>query len=110
MLTHKIAIYVPSTVKGNQPAPAVLVAKLVKASKVKLASLFGGFTAFVGQGGWHSPEHGLIEENVTIVQSFTDEAGLVHVHEVKELAKQIAKEMQQEVVSVEVDGALHFIS
>jgi hypothetical protein len=109
MLNHKVAIYVPSTVKGNQPAPADLIAKWVRQSKIKLANLFGGFTAYVGQGGWYSAEFGLIEENVTIVQAYTDEEGLTKVPQVRELAQAIASEMEQEVVSVEVDGQLNFI-
>lgn len=110
MLDHKIAVYVPSTIRGNQPAPADLIAKWERQAKITLASLFGGFTAYHGQGGWFSPEHGLIEENVTIVQAFTDADGLAKVGKVKELAQQIAKEMEQEVVSVEVDGQLNFIA
>jgi hypothetical protein len=110
ILDHRIAIYVPSTIKGNQPAPAELVAKWVRASKIKLASLFGGFTAYAGQGGWFSTELGLIEENVTIVQAFTDADGLAKVAQVRELAQAIATEMEQEVVSVEVDGQLNFIA
>lgn len=110
MLNHKIAVYIPSTVKGNQPAPANLIQKWERQAKIKLASLFGGFTAYHGQGGWFSEEHGLIEENVTIVQAFTDEQGLAKVGQVKELAQEIAREMEQEVVSVEVDGQLNFIA
>lgn len=110
MLNHKIAVYIPSTVKGNQPAPADLIAKWERQAKIKLASLFGGFTAYHGQGGWFSDEHGLIEENVTIVQAFTDETGLAKVEQVRELAQEIAKAMEQEVVSVEVDGQLNFIA
>jgi hypothetical protein len=110
MLNHKIAVYIPSTVKGNQPAPADLIQKWERQAKITLASLFGGFTAYHGQGGWFSPEHGLIEENVTIVQAFTDEAGLANVGKVRELAQEIASAMEQEVVSVEVDGQLNFIA
>lgn len=110
MLSHKIAIYIPSTINGNQPASADLIAKWVRTSKIKLANLFGGFTAYNSQGGYYSTEHGLIEEKVTIVQSFTDEEGLTKLDKVKELAVEIANEMNQEVVSVEVDGTLSFVS
>lgn len=110
MLKHKVAIYVPSTVEGSKPAPAELVAKWVKASKVKLANLFGGFTAYNGHGGYFSTVHGLIEENVVIVQAHTDEEGLTKVPEVRALALEIAKDMQQEAVSVEVDGVLSFVN
>ena len=109
-LDHRIAIYVPSTIKGNQPATPEMVAKWVRASKIKLASLFGGFTAYAGQGGWFSAELGLIEENVTIVQAFTDQEGLAKVQYVRELAQAIATDMEQEVVSVEVDGTLNFVA
>jgi hypothetical protein len=110
MLNKKVAIYIPSTVNGAEPAPVELIAKWTKASKVLLAKLFGGFTASIGQGGWYSDVHGLIEENVTIVTAFTDENGLVKVPELRELAEQIAADMRQEAVSVEVDGVLEFIS
>lgn len=109
MLNHKIAVYVPSTINGNTPAPQTLIDQWVRASKIKLANLFGGFTAYHGEGGWYSPEHGLIEESVTIVQAYTDEEGLSKVPQVRELAKEIAQAMSQEVVSVEVNGELHFI-
>jgi hypothetical protein len=110
MLSHKIAIYIPSTVNGNQPAPVDMIERWVRASKIKLANLFGGFTTYNGQGGWFSPEHGLIEENVIIVQAFTDEEGLTKLDKVNELAKEIASDMGQEMVSVEVDGTLNFVT
>lgn len=110
MLNVKVAVYVPSTVKGNQPAPPALIAKWVRESKVRLANLFGGFTSYHAEGGWYSPEHGLIEESVTVVQAYTDTEGLTKVPQVRELAKEIASEMEQEAVSVEVNGELHFVS
>jgi len=50
MLNVKIAVYVPSTVKGNQPAPSALIAKWVRESKIRLANLFGGFTSYHAEG------------------------------------------------------------
>lgn len=110
MLTHKIAIYVPSTVNGNNPAPADQIDKWVRASKIKLANLFGGFTSYVAQGGWFSAEHGLVEESIIVVLAYTDDEGLTKLDKVNELAKEIANDMGQEAVSVEVDGTLNFIS
>jgi hypothetical protein len=108
MLSHKVAVYIPST-QGNVPAPAELVNKMIEQAKRLLSGLFGGFTAYKAQGGWVSPTQGLVEEDVTIVQAFTDKAGLSHVPAVKALASQIANDMGQEAVSVEVDNTLHFI-
>lgn len=110
MLTHKVAIYVPSTVKGNKPAPAALIKKWLGKVKRALAQHFGGFTAYKAQGGWVSAGGALIEENVVIVQAFTDEAGLSNVPAIKALAAELAADMEQEAVSVEVDGTLHFVS
>ena len=110
MLNHRIAVIVPSTVKGNEPAPAALVAKWVKAAKVKLGTLFGGFTATKGEGGWVSPTHGLIEESVTVVAAFTDEEGLSKAQDVREFALALAVAMEQEAVSVQIDNTLEFIS
>lgn len=109
MLNHKVAVYVPSTVNGNQPAPSETIDKWVRAAKIALASLFGGITSYRAEGGWISPEHGLIEESVTIVQAFTNEDGLVHVAKLRQLAKDIAIDMGQEAVSLEINGTLNFI-
>lgn len=110
MMTHKISLYIPSTVDGNKPASRAMVQKWVSAAKNTFATLFGGFTAIPVQGGYISPEKGLIEENITIVYAFTDADGLKHKALVKALAKRIAKAMKQESVSVEVDNAIEFIA
>ncbi len=109
-LEHRIAVIVPSTVNGNEAAPNEVVAKWSKAAKVKFARLFGGFTAHKAVGGWVSAEHGLIEEPVTVVASFTDDDGLIFLDDVKEFAARMADEMGQEAVSVEVDHQLEFVS
>jgi hypothetical protein len=108
MLNHKIAVYVPSTINGNLPSND-LAEKWLKITKIRMANLFGGFTTFQTQGGYMSAEHGLIEEQITIVQSFTDDEGLTKLPKVNELAMEIMHDMGQEVVSVEVDGTLNFI-
>jgi hypothetical protein len=106
---HKIAVVIPSTVNVNEAASSEEVAKWIKAAKLKLAGLFGGFTSYSAVGGWVSPVHGLVEEPVTIVSSFTDETGLKRLPEVKAFAAELAAEMGQEAVGVEVDDALHFV-
>ena len=109
-LPHRIAVIVPSTINASESAPNETVAKWIKAAKVKFARLFGGFTAHNAVGGWVSQEHGLIEETVTVVASFTDEDGLEYLASVKEFAARMAEAMGQEVVSVEVDHQMEFVS
>lgn len=107
-MNHKIAVIIPSTVNVNQTASTEIVTKWVKSAKEQFAELFGGFTSHSAVGGWMSAQ-GLVEEAVTVVASFTDDAGLKRLGEVKVFAARMAKDMSQEVVSLEVDNHLHFI-
>jgi hypothetical protein len=109
MLNHRISIFIPSTVNGNEPAPADLIARWVKSAKLKFAELFGGFTAHRAVGGWVSPVHGLVEEPVTVVTSFTDDDGLDRLGEVEEFAATVAEALGQEAVTLEIDNSLQFI-
>ena len=109
-LQHRIAVIVPSTVSVCQSASKEVISKWINAAKVKFARLFGGFTAHDATGGWVSADHGLIEENVTIITSFTDDDGLEFIETVKEFAAQMAEALGQEAVAVEVDHELEFVS
>jgi len=109
MNNHKIGIVIPSTVNVNEAAPTEIVSKWVKCAKKQFAELFGGFTSHNAVGGWLSPEHGLIEENVTVVSSFTDDRGLNRLNEVKLFAAKMGRALSQEAVAVEVDHSLHFV-
>lgn len=84
MLNHRVAIFIPSTINGNEPAPAELIARWVNSAKLKFAELFGGFNAHRAVGGWVSPVHGLIEEPVTVITAYTDDDGLDRLGEVEE--------------------------
>lgn len=101
MLTHKVALYVPTKI-GQTAAPAAHE-KWARKAKVMLSELFGGYTAFSAVGGWVGNE-GLVEEDVLIVQSFTD--GLDELPRVEAFARKMRAEMSQEAVSLEVDGTL----
>jgi len=109
MLNHRISVFIPSTVNGHEPAPADLIARWVKSAKTKFAELFGGFTAHRAVGGWMSPVHGLIEEQVTVVTAFTDDDGVDRLGEVEEFAAAVAEALGQEAVTIEIDNSLQFI-
>lgn len=109
MLTHKIAIYVPSTVNGNQPASQTIIDHWVRKAKTLLSELFGGFTMIPAKGGYYSTTLGLVEEDVTIVQAYADSASLEHLDKVERFAGELAEGMTQEAVSLEIDGTMQFI-
>jgi len=106
---HKIGVIIPTTLNGHESASPETIAEWVKAAKVKLANLFGGFTASSAVGGWLSPIYGLVEEPVTIVSSFTDESGLKRLPEVKAFAAKMAEALEQEAVAIELDSSLEFV-
>jgi hypothetical protein len=108
-MNHKIAVIIPSTTNAHEAAPTEIVNKWVKCAKKQFAQLFGGFTSHNAVGGWLSPEHGLIEENVTVVSSFTDDRGLNRLGEVKAFASKMGRALSQEAVAVEVDHSLQFV-
>lgn len=110
MMGHRVAIYIPSTTGVNKPAPEAQIEGWTKGAKHLFATLFGGYTAHHGRGGWVSPEHGLVDEPVTVIHSFTDRLHPEAEQRVRRLAALIAKDMGQESVSVEMNGGLHFIN
>ena len=109
MLNHRVAIFIPSTTNGNEPAPAALIARWVKSAKLKFAELFGGFTAYRAVGGWVSPIHGLIEEPVTVVTAFTHDDGLDRIGEVEEFAAAVAEAAWPGGRDLEIDNSLQFV-
>ena len=108
-MNHKIGIVIPSTINVNEVASPETVGKWVRCAKVQFAELFGGFTSHNAVGGWMSA-HGLVEEPVTVVASFTDANGLKRLGDVKAFASKMAKALSQESVAVEVDSSLQFIT
>lgn len=110
MNNHKISVLIPSTVNINEIASAETISKWIKSAKVRFAELFGGFTSHNAIGGWLSPIHGLVEEPVTVVASFTDELGLSRLGEVRAFASRLAEALAQEAVAIEVDHSLEFVT
>ena len=109
MNNHKIAVIIPSTTNANQSAATEIISQWIRSAKVKFAELFGGFTSHNAVGGWMSVEHGLVEEPVTVVASFTDDHGLSRLNEVKAFAAKMGRALSQEAVAVEVDHRLELV-
>lgn len=109
MLNKIVRLYVPGTVgnKRNRDAQEEWVDRVLN----KFADLFGGATSMEAKGAWKNGSGILVVEPIVLVYSFTDEEGLAkHRRGVEQFARLIAAEMQQECVSVEIDGELHFIN
>ena len=106
-LRARVAVYVPATQGVSAAADnSAQVARVAEA----LSGWFGGATATPAVGYWKSAEAGLVAERTTIVYAFAAEADLsAHIDDVVELCMAIKTEMEQEAVSLEVNGDLYLI-
>lgn len=106
-LPQRVALYVPGT---QGPATATDNAAQVERVAREFCEMFGGATAQQSTGYWLSDAAGLVREAVTIVYAAcTADQLREHLPDVLQLAQQIKAEMQQEAVSVELNGALYII-
>lgn len=106
-LSAKVAIYVPGTCGVDTAADTSFMVDRVAAA---LSAMFGGATAQAANGFWCSNVAGLVKENTTIVYAFCTTADLEqHVGDIVTIAQEIKHELQQESVSIELDGALYIV-
>ena len=76
----------------------------------QLSLLFGGATSFECVGGWIANNGDIITEKVNIVYSFCDKKSLQNnLSKVINICQQIKKDMQQEAVTLEINGKATFI-
>ncbi len=106
-LDCKVSIYVPSTVNVNEQTDN---SAQVKRTITELAQMFGGATASKAVGGWVCGSGETVLEEVTIVYSFCSSAQLQeNFTKVYAIAERIKNEMQQEAVTLEVNGQVKFV-
>lgn len=106
-LPQRVALYVPGT---QGPDTATDNAAQVERIAAEFSRWFGGATAQESTGFWMSDTAGLVREAVTIVYAnCTADQLRDNLPDVLTLAQQIKAEMQQEAVSVEINGTLYII-
>jgi hypothetical protein len=107
MLNQKVTLYVPSTVGSVRDY--YIQEEWVEKSLARFSEWFGGATAQDAQGAWISDTKGLVREKIVLVYSFCDAETLNKMEVfVRVFAQEIATAMQQECVSLELTGCLHF--
>lgn len=108
-LPAEVAIFVPGTLGPDAENPKLAAAMETRIASA-MAELFGGCTVTDGRGWWISETCGPVAEAVRIVSSNTTEAELVrNADKIMELAAAVKTEMQQEAVSVRINGALYLV-
>ena len=94
----------------------------IKAYGSRIADIAGGFTATQATGGWKDNQGKLIVESVTvfgiaIADTPDDEGDVTHngypassrIADLRDLAKQIARDLSQTSVYLEIDGIAEFV-
>lgn len=108
-LSHRIAVYVPSTTQVELELTADEHEHWVRTSLRTLSALFGGATALSAHGGWVTDQGNLVVETVTVVYSFAGDFSVSQLQAVRQLAAAIRETLGQEAVAVEIDGELFFV-
>lgn len=108
-LPHRVSIYVPGTV-GVAEQNSEAAREMVERVAGQLSTWFGGATSTAASGFWVSEQVGLVREAVTVVYANTTEEELEQRgQDVLALALDVKRVMEQEAVSVEIDGALYLV-
>lgn len=108
-LSHKVKIYVPSTIYVNGAASVEQIAATVLDVQSKLAVWFGGSTAYSAIGAWQSENVGTVLEEVTIVESFASNLSEENIDNLISLAEEIKRSMLQESVAIEINNVLYLV-
>ena len=105
---HINGVIIPGTRHKIQPADNSFY---IKQGKYLFASLLGGFTAFRDiQGGWILEDIGLVEEPGYLIFSWTTQAEMqVSQRIIEQFASYLKKELEQETISIIINGQLKFI-
>lgn len=107
-LNHCFKIYVPGTVDVDTKVDNTCT---VEKTLQFLSGLFGGATSYNARGAWVSQSAGLVLENVCICVGFCSLAQKFKFRRaVVAYCRDLCKIMQQEAISLEIDGRLFFIS
>ena len=107
-LDQEISIYIPSTQKTGEVVQGR--ESIITNTQALLSSLFGGFTSTTAQGGWNLENGDLQRESVEVVSASASRLTDNDIDNVVDYAVTLCRELNQEAVSVKVNGKLHFIT
>jgi len=105
-LSCKINAFVPATIHDKEIDNTEYVDRIATI----FSKCFGGATATQALGCWLSAHVGLIKEKTTIVFSYcTTEQLEENIEIVIDALEALKKELEQEVIAVEINGEMYFL-
>lgn len=106
-MKSKITVYVPATVEINKEIDN---SEYVERVARLLSDCFGGATASPVSGYWVTSGGDLVKEHTTMVFAYCATADAEkYVDDVVALCMELKREMQQEAIALEYNGAMYFI-
>lgn len=108
-LAESVTIYIPSTINVNEKADFFIMQSMKEYVKTAMAETFGGFTMNEAVGGYKAENGKIVEETVYLVRSNTSEVTEADVKRAVAIAKTVKRAMNQECVSLEINGELYFV-
>lgn len=106
-LSSHVRIFVPSTININE---GIDNANFVKEVQISLVKCFGGATIYNAFGAWQSLNTGIVNEKITIIESYTTTDKLNEkIDSVIDLCEKLKNDMKQESIALEINGELYFI-
>ena len=107
VLSSHVRIYVPSTVDVDTVSDT---SEQLEDTKRVMAHWFGGATAYRALGSWLTGAGGLVEEDVTIVESYCSEEQLTgNISKVLSHARHLKAVLSQESIAIEVQHKLYLV-
>ena len=106
-LSHRVAVYVPSKQQNGDK----ISNRTAQISKVRnrLSVMFGGCTSTKAVGSWVLQSGKLQNEPVELCYSFASELTEEHIQQLIDIGTGLKQDMNQEAISIEIDGELYFI-
>lgn len=106
-LSSHVRVFVPSTINVNESTDNTIYVNEVQKS---LVECFGGATIYNAFGAWQSLNTGIVNEKITIVESYTTTQILNEkIDTVITLCEKLKNDMHQESIALEINGELYFI-
>lgn len=106
-LSQKVRLYIPSTINIDE---VIDNREQVEQTLKLFGELFGGATSYEAVGAWNGSNGKLVQESVTIVESYANKLESNDIVQVIDYAKQLCKNMTQDAIAVEVNGSMGFIN
>src|SRR5829696_7008227 len=101
----KLAVYIP-TESPDGEIPEYDRLQVMTYAKRTFAETYGGYTIIEARGGWMGST-GLVEEDVSIVYTFTNKPNLPQL---RNIGRMVCNRLKQDAAAIEHSGDMEFIT